>query len=119
MFLQDKPTLFKSFFKWLKPGGKVLISDYCKKPGTASEDFAAYIKQRGYDLHAVDSYGQVRYLMLFHIWTHLRTEMTCVVCLSQMLKDAGFDEVIAEDRTDQVFLFVTIICMLFNVFIEV
>ncbi|KAH0976038.1 hypothetical protein GBA52_017937 [Prunus armeniaca] len=38
--------------------------------------FAEYIKQRGYDLHDVQAYGQ-------------------------MLKDAGFDEVIAEDRTDQ------------------
>ncbi|KAH0875810.1 hypothetical protein HID58_073172 [Brassica napus] len=38
--------------------------------------FANYIKQRGYDLHDVQTYGQ-------------------------MLKDAGFDEVIAEDRTDQ------------------
>lgn len=57
--LQDKPALFRSFYKWLKPGGRVLISDYCKKAGPASEDFAAYIKQRGYDLHDVEAYGQV------------------------------------------------------------
>ena len=57
--LQDKPSLFKSFFKWLKPGGKVLISDYCRSPGKPSEEFAAYIKQRGYDLHDVEAYGQV------------------------------------------------------------
>ncbi|CAD6230199.1 unnamed protein product [Miscanthus lutarioriparius] len=74
--IQDKPSLFKSFFKWLKPGGKVLISDYCKSPGKPSEVFAAYIKQRGYDLHDVEAYGQ-------------------------MLKNAGFSHVIAEDRTDQ------------------
>ncbi|KAG6499956.1 hypothetical protein ZIOFF_039770 [Zingiber officinale] len=76
LHIQDKPSLFKSFFKWLKPGGKVLISDYCKKSGTPSEDFAKYIKQRGYDLHDVEAYGK-------------------------MLEDAGFDEVIAEDRTNQ------------------
>jgi len=66
--LQDKPSLFKSFFRWLKPGGKVLISDYCKSPGKPSEVFAAYIKQRGYDLHDVEAYGQVvlsSYLILF------------------------------------------------------
>ncbi|KAE8709660.1 Phosphoethanolamine N-methyltransferase 1 [Hibiscus syriacus] len=67
---------FKSFFKWLKPGGKVLISDYCKTAGASSPEFAAYIMQRGYDLHDVKAYGQ-------------------------MLKDAGFVEVVAEDRTDQ------------------
>ncbi|WZZ68936.1 hypothetical protein YC2023_080306 [Brassica napus] len=46
----------------------------CTKKETSG--FANYIKQRGYDLHDVQTYGQ-------------------------MLKDAGFDEVIAEDRTDQ------------------
>ncbi|CAL1354572.1 unnamed protein product [Linum trigynum] len=76
LHIQDKPALFRAFFKWLKPGGKVLISDYCKSAGTASPEFAEYIKQRGYDLHDVKAYGQ-------------------------MLKDAGFQEVVAEDRTDQ------------------
>ncbi|XP_052180415.1 phosphomethylethanolamine N-methyltransferase-like [Diospyros lotus] len=76
LHIQDKPALFKSFLKWLKPGGKVLISDYCKSDGPPSPEFAAYIKQRGYDLHTVEAYGQ-------------------------MLRDAGFVEVVAEDRTDQ------------------
>lgn len=56
---QDKPALFRSFYKWLKPGGTVLISDYCKSAGTPSTEFAEYIKQRGYDLHHVKAYGQV------------------------------------------------------------
>ncbi|KAM7479643.1 hypothetical protein LguiA_027856 [Lonicera macranthoides] len=76
LHIQDKPALFKSFYKWLKPGGKVLISDYCRRAGTPSPEFAEYIKQRGYDLHDVQAY-------------------------EQMLKDAGFDQVRAEDRTDQ------------------
>ncbi|XP_019153702.1 PREDICTED: phosphomethylethanolamine N-methyltransferase-like [Ipomoea nil] len=76
LHIQDKPALFRSFYKWLKPGGKVLITDYCKRSGPPSEEFAAYIKQRGYDLHDTEEYGQ-------------------------MLRDAGFEDVIAEDRTDQ------------------
>ncbi|CAO2838038.1 unnamed protein product [Amaranthus hypochondriacus] len=76
LHIQDKPALFRSFYKWLKSGGKILITDYCRNTSTPSHEFAAYIKQRGYDLHDVQAYGQ-------------------------MLRDAGFDQVIAEDRTDQ------------------
>ncbi|CAL9240548.1 unnamed protein product [Arabidopsis halleri] len=76
LHIQDKPALFRTFYKWLKPGGKVLITDYCRSPKTPSSDFANYIKQRGYDLHDVQAYGQ-------------------------MLRDAGFEEVTTEDRTDQ------------------
>ncbi|CAN1856402.1 Phosphoethanolamine N-methyltransferase [Linum perenne] len=76
LHIQDKPALFRSFYRWLKPGGKVLISDYCKSAGKPSEEFGEYIKQRGYDLHDVKAYGQ-------------------------MLRDAGFQDVIAEDRTNQ------------------
>ncbi|KAE8667762.1 Phosphoethanolamine N-methyltransferase [Hibiscus syriacus] len=76
LHIQDKPALFRSFYKWLKPGGKLLITDYCKSSKTPSAEFAEYIKQRGYDLHDVKSY-------------------------EQMLKNAGFDVVVAEDRTNQ------------------
>lgn len=74
LHIKDKPTLFKKMHNWLKIGGKLLISDYCKSPGPQSQDFTSYIEQRGYDLHDVEHYGQ-------------------------MIKDAGFDKVIAEDRT--------------------
>ncbi|KAK2975455.1 hypothetical protein RJ640_007801 [Escallonia rubra] len=85
LHIQDKPALFKSFYKWLKPGGKVLISDYCRRAGSPSEEFSEYIKQRGYDLHDVESYG----------------ELVLLLNVLKMLRNAGFDKVIAEDRTDQ------------------
>jgi len=61
----------------LKPGGRLLISDYCRAPEEPSPAFAAYIAQRGYHLHPVQEYGQI-------------------------LTDAGFFSVNAEDRTWQV-----------------
>ena len=77
LHIQDKPTLFKRFCEWLKPGGKLLISDYCRSPETPSGSFAKYIKQRGYDLHSVADYGK-------------------------MIAGAGFVKVEADDRTWQV-----------------
>eukprot|EP00898_Chlorokybus_atmophyticus_P009086 jgi/Chlat1/9179/Chrsp97S08451 len=76
LHIQDKPALFRNLFKWLKPGGRFLATDYCKAPDACSADFTAYIRQRGYDLHDIDSYGK-------------------------FLEDAGFVDVKAEDRTEQ------------------
>ncbi|EOA36459.1 hypothetical protein CARUB_v10011038mg [Capsella rubella] len=76
LHVQDKPALFKKFFKWLKPGGKVLITDYCRIADTPSLEFQEYMVRRRYDLHGVQAYGK-------------------------MLKEAGFEDVIADDRTDQ------------------
>lgn len=77
LHIQDKPALFKKCAEWLKPGGKLLISDYCRSPEKPSGSFAKYIEQRGYDLHSVAGYGK-------------------------MIEDAGFINVEADDRTWQV-----------------
>ncbi|KAK6466201.1 phosphoethanolamine N-methyltransferase 3-like isoform X1 [Huso huso] len=51
LHIADKLALFKQFYSWLKPGGKLLISDYCcgEKPWTPA--FQDYVKQRGYILY--------------------------------------------------------------------
>uniref|UniRef100_A0A4W5MEJ2 phosphoethanolamine N-methyltransferase n=1 Tax=Hucho hucho TaxID=62062 RepID=A0A4W5MEJ2_9TELE len=61
---------------WLKPGGQVLITDYCcgEKPWTPQ--FQEYVKQRGYILYTPPQYGK-------------------------FLQQAGFSNVRAEDRTAQ------------------
>lgn len=68
------------FLRMLRPGGRLLISDYCRAAHPPSAGFAAYIQQRGYDLHPVDDYAR-------------------------MLSDVGFVDVVGEDRTWQVFCF--------------
>lgn len=67
----------------LKPGGRLLISDYCRSSAEPSSSFAAYISQRGYYLHPVEDYGRI-------------------------LKEAGFYDVKAEDRTWQVLRCLTV-----------
>ncbi|XP_015966916.1 phosphomethylethanolamine N-methyltransferase [Arachis duranensis] len=75
LHIKDKPTLFESFYKWLKHGGTLLITDYCKRAGSISLECEEYIKKGGYYIHDMEAYYQ-------------------------MLKNAGFDDVIAEDQTE-------------------
>lgn len=52
--------MFAQFHKWLKPGGKVFITDYCSGPKQNwSSEFEKYVDQRGYDLRTVDEYGGI------------------------------------------------------------
>ncbi|XP_060771121.1 phosphoethanolamine methyltransferase isoform X1 [Neoarius graeffei] len=76
LHISDKLSLFKRFHSWLKPGGKLLISDYCcgEKPWTPA--FQEYVNQRGYILYTPQKYGK-------------------------FLEEAGFSNVKAEDRTAQ------------------
>lgn len=74
LHIDDKPKLFKRLYDFLKPGGRLLVTDYCRSEKEPSDQFAAYIKQRGYDLHSVKAYAQ-------------------------MLTDAGFVNVHGEDTT--------------------
>jgi phosphoethanolamine N-methyltransferase len=80
LHIQDKLSLFKRFFSWLKPGGRLLISDYCRgednETHRLSEEFKEYVSQRGYHLHTVNEYGD-------------------------LISQAGFSDVQAEDRTWQ------------------
>ncbi|KAM4585860.1 phosphoethanolamine methyltransferase isoform 1-T1 [Fundulus diaphanus] len=76
LHIDDKLALFKRFHSWLKPGGQLLISDYCcgEKPWTPV--FEAYVKQRGYILYTPSEYGK-------------------------FIQEAGFCSVRVEDRTAQ------------------
>lgn len=74
LHIDDKLALFKKFYKTLKPGGILLISDYCQGEGELSQVFKNYVKGRGYVLKTVPEYGKV-------------------------IERAGFGEVRAEDVT--------------------
>jgi len=73
--IPEKKKLIGLFYKWLAPGGKLLISDYCEGDHQLTEEFLKYKRQRGYDLQTVQVYGKI-------------------------VKDAGFSVVHADDVTD-------------------
>lgn len=79
LHIEGKAALFTQFLNWLKPGGKLLISDYCcgePDKNSPSQSFTSYVKRRGYSLLSPSQYGD-------------------------LLSSVGFTEVITEDRTNQ------------------
>ena len=101
----------------LRPGGRLLITDYCRGAGgEPSEGFAAYIAQRGYDLHTLEvgagcrgaghrgGWAQVQWMLRAIVGsttTHLPRRACCLQAYAAMLREAGFDGVAAFDRTEQ------------------
>jgi phosphoethanolamine N-methyltransferase len=56
LHIHDKAGLFEAISRCLRPGGMLLFSDYLCRPGPRSDDFAAYIRGREYDLCTIEEY---------------------------------------------------------------
>jgi len=74
LHIDEKEELFRKFLHTLKPGGKLMISDYCHGDQEHSQAFKEYVAGRDYKLHTVKGYGAI-------------------------LKRAGFREVDPADKT--------------------
>ena len=70
-----RTKVYRNILKTLKPGGKLLVSDYCRGEKESTQEFLDYEKQRGYNLWTVKQYGK---------------------CLD----DTGFSNVVAADKTE-------------------
>lgn len=56
LHIKDKATLFAKFFKWLKPGGRVVFTDYIRGDGELSAEFLEYMRLRDYTLFTRQQY---------------------------------------------------------------
>lgn len=74
LHIDDKPELFARLFRALKPGGRLLFTDYCCGPRPWPLTFRVYMETRHYTLHSLDEY-------------------------SKFLTEAGFEEVRSENIT--------------------
>jgi len=72
---KEKEALFRNILKTLKPGGKFMVSDYCRGEKPSPKEFVDYEAQRGYYLLRVKEYGKV-------------------------LEQTGFSKVVALDKTN-------------------
>jgi phosphoethanolamine N-methyltransferase len=59
LHIPQKAELFERLYRWLKPNGQIMISDYSRKAGTLSTDFQEYMETSGYHLLDVETYGQL------------------------------------------------------------
>ena len=74
LHIENKTLLFQVIKRALKPNGLLFFTDYCWGDGSHSNEFLAYVSQRGYDLHTPKQYGK-------------------------LIEQAGFTEVQAIDKT--------------------
>jgi len=56
LHIHDKNRLFASLARCLRPGGRLLFTDYLRAGGAPSQGFAAYIRARNYDLCSLGMY---------------------------------------------------------------
>lgn len=75
LHIPKKEELLTKIKQWLKPDGKLFITDYACAPKPWSEEFANYVSRRGYSLLPVDEY-------------------------ETLFTNVGFKNVEAKDRTD-------------------
>ena len=59
LHIHDKRRLFGVLKDALRPGGQLLFTDYCSGSKPWREDFAAYVEDRGYDLHTPGAYCEL------------------------------------------------------------
>jgi phosphoethanolamine N-methyltransferase len=74
LHIHDKARLLATIKRCLRPGGQLLFTDYLCRGGAKSAPFAAYIRQRHYDLRSLDEYRL-------------------------LLEQAGFEVILTQDRT--------------------
>lgn len=76
LHIEDKAQLFSVLNAVLRPGGKLLFTDYCCGQKPWGETFIAYVEDRGYCLHTLPDYAE-------------------------LVSKAGFKQVAYQDLTDR------------------
>ena len=76
LHIADKTLLFERLHAAMRPGGKLLFTDYCCGPKPWSDEFGAYVQDRGYSLNTTEEYAR-------------------------FISGAGFEQVTADDLTER------------------
>lgn len=58
LHIEDKLRLFEILHEALVPGGRLLLTDYCRGDGRSSGEFESYVAARGYHLLSIVRYDE-------------------------------------------------------------
>jgi phosphoethanolamine N-methyltransferase len=58
LHVEDKLRLFGILRDALAPGGRLLLTDYCRGEDAGSEEFESYVTERGYHLFTIARYAE-------------------------------------------------------------
>lgn len=76
LHIHDKPGLFAKLHDSLRPGGRLLFTDYSRGPDEPRGSFRSYVQEFGYDLRTMEE-------------------------IVELINAAGFTDVVATDKTQQ------------------
>lgn len=74
LHIPRKEKLVGNFYRWMQPGGYLIVTDYARRNGKGSPAFEDYVRESGYPLMDLETYGRV-------------------------ISEAGFDPVQTQDQT--------------------
>ena len=102
LHVPDKDELFQKFYRWLVPGGAVMITDYARRREQGSEKFENYIRESGYPLVELEEYGNhIRQAGFDHVAIDDQTPYLIQILQEQIQKLDGRKEEFVQDFSDQ------------------
>jgi len=75
LHVPEKRAVLERFWRWLRPGGRLLITDYCQRAGRLGNEFLEYKSARAYSMVTLEDYRS-------------------------LAAEVGFSDVTVQDRTD-------------------
>jgi phosphoethanolamine N-methyltransferase len=85
LYVPEKTQVWQQAYSCLKPGGKLFITDFCRRPDDLSVEFDTYLKQCCYYLQSVDEYGETLSSVGLEVSTKEDITETFITCLQKEL----------------------------------
>lgn len=98
LYVKDKERLLKNIYQCLKPGGRLVFTDYCaeRARGEESEAFVKYVQNKAFELATVAEYEEMLGKAGFASWSVERATEKLIDVTETEIKnlDAARDELI-------------------------